>query len=66
MIELSEHMLDREYCILLKNGFKVSGKCVSYIPAKDNEPEIDSVWIENREGQIAELFITDIDNISRI
>lgn len=66
MIELSEHMVDREYCIHLKDGSKVSGKCVSYIPAKDNDPEIDSVWIESRDGQTAELFITDIDNISRI
>ena len=59
-------MVDREYRILLKNGSEVSGVCVSYIPAKDNEPEIDSVWIEDKEGQTLELYITDIDNITRI
>ena len=66
MIELNENMEGRKYRIKLIDGHEVVGECVHYIPDKDNIPEIDSVWIENSEGETEEIFLTDIKALFRI
>lgn len=59
MIEFSEHMVNRYYKIVLMDNSIIDGKCVLYIPDKDNEPEIDSIWIETDYGTV-ELFQNEI------
>ena len=66
MIELSEHMIGREYQTTLNDGSVVMGKCISYIPAKDNYPEVDSIWIETEGGNINELFLPNIQQVECI
>lgn len=66
MIELSEHMVGRKYTVACNNGSVLSGECISYIPDKDNEPEIDCIWIEDSNGKIEEVFLPDIKSIERI
>lgn len=66
MINLSEHMVGRNYHVTLNNNSSFNGRCISYIPAKDNEPEIDSVWIEATSGEITEVFLPTIKQIDRI
>lgn len=64
MIELSEGMVGKILTVVCQNGKTISGKCVSYIPAKDNEPEIDSIWIEQQKNIAEELFRTEIVSIN--
>ena len=63
MIALSEHMIGREYQATLNDGSVVMGRCISYIPAKDNDPEVDSIWIETKDGNIKELFLPNIERM---
>ena len=66
MINLSEHMVGRNYHIILNNNTSLKGKCVSYIPAKDNEPEINSLWFETTNGKVVEIYLPAIKQIDRI
>ena len=66
MIELSEHMVGREYKVVRNDGTEVIGECIEYIPDKDNEPEVDCIWIKNLEGAIEEIYISDITDVERM
>lgn len=62
MIELSEHMVGKRYKIILADNSIIIGKCISYIPDKDNEPEVDSIWIICKNKTI-EIFLNEIKEL---
>lgn len=67
MIKLSEHMEGRRFTVITKSNKKFTGECVNYIPAKDNTPEIDSIWIMQDGDEYAdEIYLPDIKSIERI
>ena len=65
MINFSEHMVGRIYKVTLTDNSVIVGTCISYIPAKDNEPEVDAIWIENKNKDIKEILSPKIKQLDR-
>lgn len=65
MIEFSEHMVGRYYKIILVDDSVIEGKCISYIPDKDNVPEIDSLWITCGSKTI-EVYLNEVKNLQTV
>ena len=57
---LTQGMIGKKLSVICVNETRHDGKCISYIPAKDNEPEIDSIWLRENDGSVIELYATDI------
>ena len=51
--------------INLTDNSVIVGTCISYIPAKDNEPEVDAIWIENKNKDIKEILSPKIKQLDR-
>ena len=66
MVKMSIHMEGRKYHVVYGNNLEATGQCVSYNPLNDNEPEIDSIWIEDKQGKITEIYEPDIKSIEQI
>lgn len=59
---LSPHMVNK-YMRVTSKGVAYSGKCIWYIQAADNEPEIDLIAIESEDGECLGFFENDIESI---
>ncbi|MBO5568815.1 MAG: hypothetical protein J6A79_07805 [Clostridia bacterium] len=55
-MSLTEGMIGKTLRVKMASGKEYEGVCVEYIPAKDNDPEIDSIWIQKSKDEADELF----------
>lgn len=61
-----EGLIGKLLIVKQKNGTEITGKCVSYIPAMDNTPEMESIWIQNAEYSATEIYTPNIASIQAV